>query len=59
MTQYQRNQILEAIGQCNRYIAKESPRSEDLRPVEIKDLLAFYYRHRSNSLLHMLADDAA
>lgn len=37
-----------AIDECDRYIAKESPRSEELRPQKTKDLLAFYIEHRAN-----------
>lgn len=39
--------ILQAIAECDRYIAKEQPRRDDLRPQEIKDLLAFYISHRA------------
>ena len=47
MTEQQKNSIRQAISDCDRYIDKESPRSEDLRPQEIKDLLAFYVNHRA------------
>lgn len=39
--------VLEAIAECDRYIAKEEPRAADLRPVEIVKLLAFYKAHRA------------
>ena len=45
-TAEQSRRIIEAIEECDRYIALESPRSEDLRPQEIKDLLASYISHR-------------
>jgi hypothetical protein len=43
----QTSRILQSIEECDRYIAIESPRSEELRPQEIKDLLAFYISHRA------------
>ena len=43
----QTRRILQAIEECDAYIAKESPRSADLRPVEIQKLLAFYIAHRA------------
>jgi hypothetical protein len=48
LTAEQSRRIKESIKECDRYIALESPRSEDLRPQEIKDLLAFYIAHRAN-----------
>lgn len=47
--------IIDAIRECDRYIALESPRSEDLRPQKIKDLLASYISHRAK-LQNMLAE---
>jgi len=46
----QTRKILQAIEECDRYIAKESPRSADLRSAEIKKLLAFYIAHRAKLL---------
>jgi hypothetical protein len=46
-TLYEITKIKQAISECDRYIAKESPRREDLRPQEIKELLAFYISHRA------------
>lgn len=43
----QTRKILQAIEECDRYIAKESPRAADLRPVEIQKLLEFYIAHRA------------
>lgn len=53
LTPYQKQQVLAAIVQCNDFIAKEAPRAEDLRPVEVQKLLTFYYAHREK-LLGML-----
>ena len=39
--------ILQSIEECDRFITKEQPRREDLRPQEMKDLLAFYISHRA------------
>ena len=54
MTKYQADSIISAIVDCDRYIAKESPRRADLRPAEIVALLAWYIAHRAK-LAAMLA----
>ena len=46
--------IISAIAECDRYIAKESPRAADLRPAGITQLLASYIAHRAK-LVAMLA----
>lgn len=53
MTSTNRNKIIQAIAECDRYIALESKRSEDLRPIKIKQLLDWYIAHRVK-LLSML-----
>lgn len=53
MTADQINKIRSAIADCNSYIAKESARSEDLRPAETAKLLQWYIEHRAK-LLKML-----
>ncbi len=53
MNKMQRQKIQSAIDDCNRYIAKESARSADLRPVDIAKLLDWYISHRAK-LLAML-----
>lgn len=50
-----RRRIIESIKECDRYIALESPRSEELRPQEIKGLLASYISHRAK-LQNMLSE---
>lgn len=55
ITEQQAQSIRQAITDCDRYIAIESPRSEDLRPQEIKDLLAYYVSHRAK-LLAMIGE---
>lgn len=50
MTASQVRKVQEAIRECDRYIAKEGSRSEDLRPVEIQKLLAWYIAHRAKLL---------
>jgi hypothetical protein len=52
-TEYKRR-IMQAIKECDAFIAKEQPRNEALRPQEMKDLLAFYIAHR-NKLQAMIA----
>lgn len=54
MSNYQRNSILEAIADCDRYIAKESARDPALRPADIAKLLNWTIAHRAK-LLSMLA----
>lgn len=54
MTAYEHRQVLTAISECDRYIAKEDARAADLRPVEIQTRLAFYKAHREK-LIGMLA----
>lgn len=39
--------ILSAIADCDRFIAKESPRRADLRPADIQKTLDFYVAHRA------------
>ncbi len=47
MAESTRRNILSAIADCDRYIAKESARAEDLRPAEIQQRLDYYMRHRA------------
>ena len=39
--------IKKAIADCDRYIAIESPRSADLRPADIAELLQWYIAQRA------------
>jgi len=55
MTTDRERRILQAIDECDRYIAKESPRSADLRPAEIQKLLDGYIARREK-LVEMLAE---
>lgn len=47
MSEYTRKNILSAIADCDRYIAKESARADDLRPAEIQQRLSYYISHRA------------
>lgn len=47
LTKEQTSRVFQAIAECDRYIAIESPRSADLRPVEIARLLDSYISHRA------------
>ncbi len=57
MTSDSRRRVLEAIAECDRYIAKESPRSADLRPIEIAARLDFSRSHRQKLLNVLHAAD--
>ena len=46
--------IKKAIADCDRYVAIESPRSADLRPADVAELLAWYITQRAK-LQDMLA----
>jgi hypothetical protein len=50
MTEQTRKSILSAIGDCNRYIAKESARADDLRPADVQKRLEWYRTHRARLL---------
>jgi hypothetical protein len=52
-----RNKIMQAIAECNHYIALEGARSADLRPASIQKLLEWYVAHRAR-LLAMLSERA-
>jgi hypothetical protein len=53
MTKEQNQRILEAIADCNKFIAKESARNSALRPADVQKTLNFYIQHR-NRLIEML-----
>ena len=55
MTQSQERRVIEAIAECDRYIAKESPRPADTRPTWAAKHLAFCEQHRIK-LITMLAN---
>ena len=54
MTTDQVARLKKAIADCDRYIAIESPRSADLRPADIAELLEWYIAQRAK-LQAMLA----
>jgi hypothetical protein len=54
MTKEQSRRILEAIAECDRYIAKEGPRAPDLRPASEAQHLEFCKQHKAK-LQQMLA----
>ncbi|NBU79822.1 MAG: hypothetical protein EBS50_12260 [Sphingomonadaceae bacterium] len=53
MTKEQSRRVLEAIADCDRYIAKESPRDESLRPADVQKILQQTIAHREK-LIEML-----
>lgn len=47
MTKDQTRRILEAIADCDRFIANEEPRAADLRPAKIAQHLEFCKAHKA------------
>jgi hypothetical protein len=47
MTNSTKQRIIEAIQECDRYIANEGARADDLRPTEIQDRLDWYKELRA------------
>lgn len=47
MTAHETKKVIEAIADCDRYIAKEGSRSADLRPADIQKRLEWYKAHRA------------
>jgi hypothetical protein len=39
--------IMQAIGDCDRYIEREERRAAELRPLEVAERLDWYRRHRA------------
>ena len=54
LTPNTRRKILDAIKDCDRFIAKEAPRDASLRPADMAQHLAYCYTHRE-TLLQRLA----
>lgn len=54
MTADQIRRINESIAECDRFIAREESRAEDIRPTDIQDLLGQYKAHRER-LVNMLS----
>jgi hypothetical protein len=54
MNAYQEKKILDAIADCERFIAKESPRDPTIRPDDMKKHLDFCIKHKEK-LIAMLA----
>ncbi len=46
-TREETRRILQAIEECDRFIAKESPRNASLRPADVQKTLNFYIAHRA------------
>ena len=55
---YRSRKIIEAIAECDRFIAKEEPRNPSLRPAEVQKHLDFCKTHRER-LIAMLSEEAA
>lgn len=53
LTKTQTSRILEAMAECDRFIAKEEPRAADLRPAKVAQHLEFCKIHKTR-LQHML-----
>lgn len=54
LTKDEERRVIEAIADCDRYIAKESPRNPDTRPTEAAQHLEFCIAHKAK-LIGMLA----
>lgn len=54
LTKDQTRRVLEAIAECDRFIAKEEPRRADLRPAQVAKTLAHAKAHKIK-LIGMLA----
>lgn len=54
MSSQTRRKIIEAIQECDRFIAKEEPRAADLRPTQVAQMLEHARQHRIK-LIGMLA----
>lgn len=46
MSQDQTRRILEAIAECEKFIAKEEARRADIRPADVQQHLEFCIAHR-------------
>jgi hypothetical protein len=55
MTKEQGRRIIEAIAECDRFIAKEEPRRADLRPADIAKYLEFCKQHRLSLIARLAA----
>ena len=53
-TKERSRKIIEAIAECDRFIAKEEPRAADLRPADMAQHLEFCKTHKAK-LIGMLA----
>lgn len=54
MTKEHQHRILDAIADCDRFIAKEEPRRADLRPADVQKMLDHAITHRA-AMIRMLA----
>ena len=54
MTKEQERRVIEAIADCDKYIAKEGARNPSLQPADTEKLLQWYIGHRTK-LTEMLA----
>jgi hypothetical protein len=54
LTKDQERRVIEAIGDCDRFIEREEKRSADLRPADVAKHLEFCKQHKVK-LIAMLA----
>jgi hypothetical protein len=47
MSQDETRRVIEAIAECDKFIAKEQPRNAALRPAEVQQHLDFCIAHRA------------
>jgi len=55
MTTEQVRRVLQAIAECDQFIAKEGPRNPALRPADMAQHLEFCKQHKQR-LINMLAE---
>lgn len=55
LTKDQERRVIEAIAECDRYIAKEGPRNAELRPADAQQHLDFCISHREKLILMLAA----
>jgi len=58
MNNDRQRRVLEAIADCDRFIAKEGPRAANLRPADMQNHLDFCRAHRAK-LINMLTEARA
>lgn len=56
MSQDEARRVIEAIADCDKFIAKEQPRNADLRPAVVQQHLDFCIAHRAKLQAMLVAE---